>query len=132
MNVGQFDHPADWLSTNPFQYQASFKIGFGEEYLHGKKYADYSPSPMLRSKSGFSGQEETIIGNDVWVGFGAIIISGVTVGDGAIIGAGAVVTKDVEPYSIVGGVPATHTFRSEKEIRDALAELKWWEYSRGN
>lgn len=47
-----------------------------------------------------------IIGNDVWIGYGAQIMAGVTIGDGAIIGAGAVVTRDIEPYTIVGGVPA--------------------------
>ena len=70
----------------------------------------------------------TNIGNDVWIGCGAIILSGVTIGDGAIIGAGAVVTKDVEPYTIVAGVPAkVLKTRFEKEISDKLIKLKWWE-----
>ncbi len=71
----------------------------------------------------------TTIGNDVWIGYGAIIMRGVKIGDGAIIGAGAVVTKDVEPYSVVGGVPAkVIKYRySEQEILELL-NLKWWEY----
>lgn len=51
-------------------------------------------------------EKDIVIGDDVWIGFGAQILPGVKIGDGAIIGAGAVVTKDVEPYTIVGGVPA--------------------------
>ncbi|MEQ4518744.1 DapH/DapD/GlmU-related protein [Pseudarthrobacter sp. B907] len=50
--------------------------------------------------------DKVVIGNDVWIGFGAIVLSGVTIGDGAVIAAGAVVSKDVEPFSIVGGNPA--------------------------
>lgn len=68
-----------------------------------------------------------VVGNDVWIADSARIINGVTIGDGAIIVAGAVVTKDVEPYSIVGGVPAhkiSYRF-SEKEI-SALLKYKWW------
>jgi len=51
---------------------------------------------------------KVVIGNDVWIGYGAIVLSGVTVGKGAIIAAGSIVTKDVKPYSIVGGNPAQH------------------------
>ena len=72
---------------------------------------------------------DIIIGNDVWIGYDAVIMAGVTIGDGAIIGTRAVVTKDVEPYSIVGGVPA-------KEIRKRFApgviekikSLQWWNW----
>lgn len=67
------------------------------------------------------------IGNDVWVGVDATVLSGVTVGDGAVIGAGSVVTSDVEPYSVVGGVPAEHIkWRFPREIREKLLELEWW------
>lgn len=72
--------------------------------------------------------EETVIGNDVWIGYGALILSGVTIGDGAIIGARTVVSKDVEPYSIVAGSPMKHLrYRFPKEIRDTLIEKKWWD-----
>jgi acetyltransferase-like isoleucine patch superfamily enzyme len=69
----------------------------------------------------------TIIGNDVWVGYDTKILQGVKIGDGAVIGAGAVVVKDVEPYSIVGGVPAKLIRKrfSEDEI-DFLLNLEWW------
>ena len=69
------------------------------------------------------------IGNDVWIGAGAFIKGGVTIGDGAVVAAHAVVTKDVPPYAIVGGVPAKvirHRF-DEATIRELL-DLRWWEY----
>ncbi len=70
-----------------------------------------------------------IIGNDVWIGYGAVILSGVTVGDGAIIGARAVVTKDVPPYTIVGGVPARQIRkRFDDETIKKLLTLQWWNW----
>lgn len=70
------------------------------------------------------------IGNDVWIGTGAILLDGVQVGDGAIIAAGAVVTKDVEPYSIVGGIPAREIRkRFSSEICAELEKLQWWDRS---
>lgn len=70
------------------------------------------------------------IGNDVWIGYDAVIMSGVTIGDGAIIGTRAVVTKDVAPYTIVGGVPAKPIRkRFSDEIICSLLEIKWWEWS---
>ncbi len=69
------------------------------------------------------------IGNDVWIATGVQILLGVTIGDGAIIAAGSVVTKDVPPYTVVGGVPArVIKKRFSDEVIDKLLELKWWEY----
>ena len=105
--IGAVSHPMDFISTHAFTYRKQFDIV--EEDI------------MLKHPI-------TNIGNDVWIGCGAIILSGVTIGDGAIIGAGAVVTKDVEPYTIVAGVPAkVLKTRFEKEISDKLIKLKWWE-----
>lgn len=67
------------------------------------------------------------IGNDVWIGAKSIIMDGVTIGDGAIVAAGSVVTRDVPPYSIVGGAPAKMIrYRYSQEIIDRLEEIKWW------
>ena len=71
-----------------------------------------------------------MIGNDVWIGANVVILPGVTVGDGAILAAGAIVTKDVEPYAIVGGVPAKKLrYRFPQVVREALLASAWWEWS---
>lgn len=70
-----------------------------------------------------------VIGNDVWIGYEAVILSGVTIGDGAVIGSRAVVTRDVPPYTIVGGVPArTIRRRFDEQTIEKLLELKWWHW----
>ena len=70
-----------------------------------------------------------VIGNDVWIGYEAIVMAGVTIGDGAIIGTRAVVTKDVPPYTIVGGVPAKPIRkRFDNETIKRLLALKWWDW----
>lgn len=72
---------------------------------------------------------DIIIGNDVWIGYDAVIMAGVTIGDSAIIGTRAVVTKDVAPYSIVGGVPAREIRkRFAPEVVERLRELQWWNW----
>ena len=69
------------------------------------------------------------IGNDVWIGYEAVILSGVTVGDGAVIGARAVVTRDVPPYTIVGGVPAKPIRRRfSEDTVSALEKIRWWDW----
>jgi virginiamycin A acetyltransferase len=74
---------------------------------------------------------DTVIGNDVWIGYDATILPGITVGDGAIIGAKAVVTKDVPPYAVVGGNPAkTLKMRFNDAIVQDLLSIKWWEWSK--
>ena len=69
------------------------------------------------------------IGNDVWIGYEAVILAGVTVGDGAVIGTRAVVTKDVPPYTVVGGVPAKPIKRRFSEERiEQLLKMRWWDW----
>ena len=71
-----------------------------------------------------------VIGNDVWIGYEAVIMSGVHIGDGAIIAARAVVTKDVPPYTIVGGTPAKEIRkRFDAEVIEQLLIQKWWDWS---
>ena len=72
---------------------------------------------------------DIVIGNDVWIGYEAVVMAGVTIGDGAIIGARAVVTKDVPQYTIVGGVPARKIRRRfSDDVIARLLELKWWDW----
>lgn len=106
------NHTLKSLSTYPFP------IFFEEWELDGADITD------AWDKKG-----DIVIGNDVWIGYEAVILSGVTIGDGAIIGTRAVVTKDVPPYSIVGGVPAmVIRMRFDEETIAKLMELKWWEW----
>lgn len=81
--------------------------------------------------SAWDNKGDIVIGNDVWIGFEAVIMAGVHIGNGAIIGARAVVTKDVAPYTIVGGVPARAI---RKRFDDAtisrLESLRWWDWSK--
>ena len=73
---------------------------------------------------------DIVIGNDVWIGYEAVIMAGVHIGDGAIIAARAVVTKDVPPYTIVGGTPAKEIRkRFDTEVIHQLLKLKWWDWS---
>ena len=79
--------------------------------------------------SAWDNKGDIVIGNDVWIGYEAVILSGVTVGDGAIIGTRAVVTKDVPPYTIVGGVPAKPIRnRFDEDTVSELLRLKWWDW----
>ena len=80
-------------------------------------------------RSAWDNKGDIVIGNDVWIGYVAVILSGVTVGDGAIIGARAVVTKDVPPYTIVAGVPARPIRkRFDEEVIAKLQALRWWDW----
>lgn len=74
---------------------------------------------------------DIVVGNDVWIGYETVVLSGVTIGDGAIIGTRAVVTKDVPPYTIIGGVPA-RPIRKRFDDRTiaALLALRWWDWPR--
>lgn len=72
---------------------------------------------------------DIVVGNDVWIGYEAVVLSGVTIGDGAIIGTRAVVTKDIPPYTIVGGVPAKSIRKRFDDMTvTKLLELKWWDW----
>lgn len=104
------NHTMRSLSTYPFPI-------FYDEWEHG-----------IWADKAWDSKGDIVIGNDVWVGFEAVILAGVTIGDGAIIGARAVVTKDVPPYTIVGGVPAKPIRKrfSDEDIA-ALLVLKWWD-----
>jgi virginiamycin A acetyltransferase len=83
----------------------------------------------MQVASAWDNKGDIVIGNDVWIGYEAVILAGVTIGDGAIIGARAVVTKDVPPYTVVGGVPARQIKRRfPEQILNELLKLKWWDW----
>ena len=86
------------------------------------------PADPASISAAWDNKGDIVVGNDVWIGYEAVILAGVTIGDGAIIGTRAVVTKDVPPYTIVGGVPARPIRKrfDEKTIA-ALEELCWWD-----
>lgn len=108
--IGLSEHPTTYISTSPTIY--------GKNNIFGadKVWSDH--------------QSPVIIENDVWIGANSIIIQGVKVGNGAIVAAGAVVTQDVEPYHIVGGVPAkTIGKRFDLDTIAKLEKDKWWNWS---
>lgn len=80
-------------------------------------------------KGEFIQKQPPIIGNDVWIGNNVMIMRGVTIGHGAVIAAGAIVTHDVQPYEIVGGVPARHIrYRFSPQVIEKLLASRWWDY----
>lgn len=97
-------HHSDWLTTYPFSTMVAGDI------------------PSCSFSRG-----DVVIGNDVWLCSNSIVLSGVTIGDGAIVSAGAVVTRDVEPYAIVAGNPAQRVrWRFDDSTRAALSRIAWW------
>jgi acetyltransferase-like isoleucine patch superfamily enzyme len=114
--INPFNHPTDWLSIHEFQYHP-------HAYDWVDEYKDLERLP--RTPDMFARVQ---IGNDVWTGHNVNVLPGVTVGDGAVIAAGAVVTKNVPPYAIVAGVPATiKKYRFPPEAIERLLRLRWWE-----
>ena len=116
------NHPSHkFVSTSPSFFSVSGqngKIFVSENKFEEKKYAD------INNKYGI------IVGNDVWIGYGATIIGGVKIGDGAIIGANAFVNSDVEPYSIMVGQPAKKIgYRFNQRQIEMLETIKWWNKS---
>lgn len=102
------EHRTDWVSTYPFP-------------------------ALWREASSIKGHPtskgDVKIGNDVYIGYHVIILSGVTIGDGAVIGAGSVVTKDVPPYAIVAGNPATVIrYRFDEKTIKKFLEIRWWDW----
>lgn len=106
------NHTMNSLSTYPFP------LFYDEWELDVKEVA-----------TSWDNKGDIVIGNDVWIGYEAVILAGVTIGDGAIIGSRAVVTKDVPPYTIVGGVPAKQIRkRFSEETIVQLLQIQWWNW----
>ncbi|HAY3501253.1 type B chloramphenicol O-acetyltransferase [Elizabethkingia anophelis] len=108
--AGNQGHRYDWISSFPFYYMSEIES-------------------FNQSQDGYKSLGNTIVGNDVWIGSEVMIMPGVKIGDGAVIGSRALVTKDVEPYSIVGGNPAKLIKkRFEDKHIEMLLEIKWWNW----
>jgi acetyltransferase-like isoleucine patch superfamily enzyme len=101
------EHRTGAISTYPFRQLLGLTHASNTSFSHG----------------------DVVIGNDVWIGYGAIVLSGRKIGDGAIVAAGAVVTRDVPPYSIVGGNPArVIRHRFPPEVVEKLIAIAWWDW----
>ncbi|MGX7196235.1 chloramphenicol acetyltransferase [Enterococcus olivae] len=115
VRIGPTNHPYERASQHLFVYN-------GEGYGFSPKDATF-----LHNRK----KKTTTIGNDVWIGHGAIIQSGLKVGNGAVIASNAVVTKDVPPYAIMGGVPAkVISYRFDPETIQSLQKIAWWDWKR--
>lgn len=104
-------HPINWISIHPAFYSPDLQAGFS--FVKEKKYDDFLGT--------------IYIGSDVWIGSDVLILGNIKIGDGAVIGAGSIVTKDIEPYTIVAGIPAKKIRdRFTDEKKKELLEQKWW------
>ena len=102
------NHRLDWVTTSPLLTRLGIDDTRGAHLEH---------------------RGNIQLGNDVWIGFGANVLSGVTIGDGAVVAAGALVSKDVAPYEIVGGCPQrTLGWRFDERVRAALLAIAWWDW----
>lgn len=110
--IGGATHPMEWVGMSPVFYSGRDSVK--------KKFTYFD----------LESPKDTLVGNDVWIGRSAIIISGVNIGDGSVIGAGSVVTKDVPPYAIVAGNPArVIRFRFDKITIERLVKISWWNFN---
>lgn len=111
------NHPIHSVSVHPAFYSKEQKLS----YVNQTKFADFNYIIPEKKIS-------VIIGNDVWIGARATILEGVKIGDGAVVASGAVITKDVPPYAIVGGIPGKIIkYRFSKETIQKLLRIKWWD-----
>jgi len=117
-SLGLQQHPTRFLSSSARQY-------FGNCCGWDSFAGSVSLRPFTLNRPG-----PVVIENDVWIGSNALVMGGIKIGDGAIVAAGAVVTNDVPPYAIVGGVPAKIIrYRFDEATIQELLELKWWDYN---
>lgn len=112
--LNALNHPMDRISQHKITYRPN------EYFVHAKVDKAFREQRQ---------QARVTIGNDVWIGHGAIVLPGISIGHGAVVAAGAVVTKNIEPYAIVAGVPARRIkWRFKKSIRERIIALAWWDW----
>lgn len=154
--VGDFTYYDDFEDPHRFEQNVLYHFDFiGDKLIIGKFFAIASGAKFIMNggnhqtgtlssypfsifgqgweagvpTGGYPYKGDTVIGNDVWIGYEAVIMPGVQIGDGAVIASKAVVTKDVAPYAIVGGHPASLIrFRFEKPVVDQLLTIRWWDW----
>jgi acetyltransferase-like isoleucine patch superfamily enzyme len=125
VQIGRHNHPTDWATTSPFfsiPQQNVLDVSITEA-------EDLRPSDFMLGRPAQT-VKRTTIGNDVWIGHGAFISPGVTIGHGGVVGAMAVVTRDVPPYAVVAGVPAVvKKFRFAEDVINRMLRIEWWKYA---
>jgi acetyltransferase-like isoleucine patch superfamily enzyme len=127
VQIGRSNHPMSGVSTSPFFYHKERLFDVGEDFDGADAYHAYA-APSRHFDAPFPGVVS--IGNDVWIGQGAYIRPGVIIGDGAVIGAMSVVMKDVPPFSIVAGNPATvRKWRIPPALAEQMIETAWWRFA---
>jgi acetyltransferase-like isoleucine patch superfamily enzyme len=126
VQIGRQNHPMTWASTSPAFYLHGRLFDLGQGFAgagHWQSYTIQADEPPTRARV-------TIIGNDVWIGHGAMVVAGVTIGDGAVVGAGAVVARDVPPYAVVAGNPAViKKFRLPPALISPMLRCRWWRFA---
>lgn len=128
IQIGRHAHPMHYFSTSPYWYQKYENI-LEQDFGAGVK--PFAPSDFRKLTPPVELQR-TRIGHDVWIGHGALIMPGVSIGTGAVIGAMSVVTKDIPPYAVAVGSPARVVkMRFPENQVESLLELRWWEYAPG-
>lgn len=124
VTIGAHEHPTDWLTCSRIPY---FPVVHDWDEFCRPDNVEF----ISQHKHSFPNSRPTTeVGNDVWIGQGAFVRSGVKLGTGCIIGARSVVTKDVPPYAVVSGLPAkVKRLRFSEAIVERLLNLQWWQYS---
>jgi acetyltransferase-like isoleucine patch superfamily enzyme len=126
VQIGRHPHAMHWVSTSPF-FHTPYRNVLDQDLPSG---VDLTPFKDYKRNTRPVQAKLTTLGNDVWIGHGAFVLPGVTVGDGAVIAAMAVVTKDVPPYAVVAGSPARVVrLRFPEAQVKLLLESRWWDFA---